>query len=164
MLTGHAALALPGCMPSTSYRPHQAVHTCGRSPCVPKKLHLAQSLPGCRPAQRLFHPCPRGGCRGRQGAQAAQALFGGVKGLFGGDEGKAVMKKYQAEVDAINAQEPALVRLSDEQLRARTRELQSRVRDGESLDALLVDAFAVRFRCVCFLVASHMWSVSNTLC
>ena len=84
-------------------------------------------------------------------------MFGGVKGLFGGDsQGKAVMKKYQAEVDAINAQEPALVQLSDEQLRAKTRELQSRVRDGESLDALLVDAFAVRFCCMSFLVASRV--------
>ena len=48
----------------------------------------------------------------------------------------------QASVDAINALEPELEKLSDEELVARTPWLQERIQNGETLDDLLVDAFA----------------------
>jgi preprotein translocase subunit SecA len=45
-------------------------------------------------------------------------------------------------VERINALEPEMQALSDEQLRARTGEFRQRVKDGASLDDLLVEAFA----------------------
>ncbi len=64
-----------------------------------------------------------------------------------GNAAEKTRKLYQAKVDAINALEPAMQALSDEQLRGKTRELQGRYQDGETLDALLPEAFAVRSRC-----------------
>jgi preprotein translocase subunit SecA len=52
------------------------------------------------------------------------------------------LKKYQPLVAKINALEPDLETLSDEQLRARTETLRERVRSGTSLEALLPEAFA----------------------
>src|SRR5690606_25989313 len=43
----------------------------------------------------------------------------------------------------INALEPQMKALSDEQLKARTPEFQKRIADGESLDKILPEAFAV---------------------
>ena len=48
----------------------------------------------------------------------------------------------QASVDAINALEPELEKLSDEELAARTPWLQEQIQNGQTLDYLLVDAFA----------------------
>ena len=64
-----------------------------------------------------------------------------AKTLFG-SENDRVLKKMQASVDAINALEPELEKLSDEELVARTPWLQGRIKNGETLDDLLVDAFA----------------------
>ncbi len=61
--------------------------------------------------------------------------------IIGSVNDRAV-RRYQPQVKAINALEPELVSLSDEELRARTDILRQRHRDGESLDDLLVDAFA----------------------
>ncbi|GFH12231.1 seca_motor_dead domain-containing protein [Haematococcus lacustris] len=68
------------------------------------------------------------------------AFFGN---LFKNDPSAATRKKYQPRVDAINALEPTIQQLSDEQLRSKTVELRARAQAGESLDALLVEAFAV---------------------
>ena len=46
-------------------------------------------------------------------------------------------------VDQVNAFEPALKQLSDEQLRAKTAEFRERLAKGETLDDLLAEAFAV---------------------
>ena len=64
-----------------------------------------------------------------------------AKTLFG-SENDRVLKKMQASVDAINALEPELEKLSDEELVARTPWFQERIQNGETLDDLLVDAFA----------------------
>ena len=48
-------------------------------------------------------------------------------------------------MDAINALEAKMKALSDEALRGCTEDLQRRCMRGETLDDLLVDAFAVRF-------------------
>ena len=50
-------------------------------------------------------------------------------------------------MDAINALEPKMKALSDEALRGCTEDLQARCKRGETLDDLLVDAFAVRSYC-----------------
>ena len=64
--------------------------------------------------------------------------------LPAGNAAEKTRKLYQGKVDAINALEPAMQALSDEALRGKTKELQNRYQDGESLDALLPEAFAVR--------------------
>lgn len=64
-----------------------------------------------------------------------------AKTLFG-SENDRVLKRMQASVDAINALEPELEKLSDEELAARTPWLQEQIQNGQTLDDLLVDAFA----------------------
>src|ERR1044071_2730012 len=61
--------------------------------------------------------------------------------LFGSSNDRRV-RKYQPRVDAINALEPELIKLSDEQLRARTEDFKKQVAEGASLDDVLVPAFA----------------------
>ncbi len=53
------------------------------------------------------------------------------------------VKRMQPRVDAIGALEPELERLSDEELAAKTGEFRSRLEQGESLDDLLTEVFAV---------------------
>src|ERR1700744_931100 len=54
-----------------------------------------------------------------------------------------LVKQYQKTVAAINALEPQIEQLTDEQLRAKTGEFRQRVASGESLDKILPEAFAV---------------------
>ena len=60
-----------------------------------------------------------------------------------GNAGEKTRKLYQAKVDAINKLEPSIQALSDDQLHAKTGELQQRIAGGASLDDVLVEAFAV---------------------
>ncbi len=53
------------------------------------------------------------------------------------------MKKIQPLVDQINSLEPAMQKLSDEQLKAKTPELKARLQKGETVDQVLPEAFAV---------------------
>ena len=57
-------------------------------------------------------------------------------------EGKKV-RRLQEIVPLINALEPAMEALSDEELRAKTTEFRERLEQGETLDDLLVEAYAV---------------------
>jgi preprotein translocase subunit SecA len=61
--------------------------------------------------------------------------------IFGSSNDRRV-RAYYPKVEAINALEPELEALSDEQLRARTEDFRKQVADGASLDDLLVPAFA----------------------
>src|SRR5216684_1201682 len=54
--------------------------------------------------------------------------------LFGSSNDRRV-RKYQPRVDEINALEPELVKLTDDQLRARTQDFKKQVADGASLDS-----------------------------
>src|SRR3989344_5566255 len=54
-----------------------------------------------------------------------------------------LLKEYRRTVAKINALEPSLEPLSDDQLRAKTDEFKQRIAKGESLDDLLPEAFAV---------------------
>ncbi len=60
-----------------------------------------------------------------------------------GTENERILKRLQKYVDRINDLEPEIRRLSDEELRAKTDEFRARLKDGETLDDLLVEAFAV---------------------
>jgi preprotein translocase subunit SecA len=62
--------------------------------------------------------------------------------LFGSRNDRLV-KQYRKTAFRINALEPSLELLTDEQLRAKTQEFKDRVTAGESLDNLLPEAFAV---------------------
>lgn len=59
------------------------------------------------------------------------------------DDNAREVKKYQKKIAAINDLEPEIKALSDEQLRAKTDEFKQRLENGESLDSLLPEAFAV---------------------
>ncbi len=65
-----------------------------------------------------------------------------VKKIFGSRNDRLI-KQYTQAVRAINALEPQTAALSDEELRAKTDEFKQRHANGESLDALLPEAFAV---------------------
>lgn len=60
-----------------------------------------------------------------------------------GSRNERLLKQYRRTVAQINALEPGLEGLSDEALRAKTDEFRARHAKGESLDALLPEAFAV---------------------
>jgi preprotein translocase subunit SecA len=59
-----------------------------------------------------------------------------------GSRNSRLLKRMQQDVVRINALEPELAKLTDEQLRAKTSEFKTRVSNGESLDSLLDEAFA----------------------
>ncbi|MCE5181060.1 MAG: preprotein translocase subunit SecA [Betaproteobacteria bacterium] len=65
-----------------------------------------------------------------------------VRKIFGSRNDRLI-KQYAQTVRVINALEPAVARLSDAELSAKTDEFKQRHQNGESLDALLPEAFAV---------------------
>src|SRR3954451_20120232 len=69
-------------------------------------------------------------------------MFGAVaKRLFGSANDRLV-KSLHKEVERVNALEPEVERLSDDELKARTEEFRGRLAKGETLDNLLPEAFA----------------------
>ncbi|HEU6455582.1 MAG TPA: preprotein translocase subunit SecA, partial [Roseateles sp.] len=60
-----------------------------------------------------------------------------------GSRNERLLKQLQRIVVKINALEPELEKLSDDELKAKTPEFQKRVADGETLDKILPEAFAV---------------------
>ena len=60
-----------------------------------------------------------------------------------GSRNERLLKQLHRSVGKINAMEAELEKLSDEALKARTPELQKRIADGESVDKILPEAFAV---------------------
>ena len=60
-----------------------------------------------------------------------------------GSRNERLLKTYAQAVREVNALEPAIAALSDEQLRGKTVELKGRVADGATLDEVLPEAFAV---------------------
>ncbi len=65
-----------------------------------------------------------------------------LKSLFGSRNDR-LLKQYRQTVLQINALEASIAALSDDALRAKTAEFKQRVQQGETLDALLPEAFAV---------------------
>ena len=60
-----------------------------------------------------------------------------------GSRNDRLIKGYNKSVQRINALEPAISALSDDALRAKTAEFKERLAQGETLDDLLPEAFAV---------------------
>jgi preprotein translocase subunit SecA len=70
-------------------------------------------------------------------------MFGKVaKGLFGSSNDRYI-KTLGKTVAQINGFEPAMLPLSDDELRGKTAEFRTRLANGETLDQLLPEAFAV---------------------
>ncbi len=68
--------------------------------------------------------------------------MGLLKAIFGTKNDREV-KRMKKTVEKINALEPEYEKLSDEELRGKTDEFKKRLAAGETLDDLLVEAFAV---------------------
>jgi len=67
----------------------------------------------------------------------------GFLGRLVGDSNEKELKRLQPLVDEINALGDEMAALSDEQLAAKTGEFKQRLEEGETLDELLPEAFAV---------------------
>jgi len=65
-----------------------------------------------------------------------------IQSVFGSRNDR-LLKRLQKNVAAINALESELQALSDDALRQKTTEFRQRFKDGETLDELLPEAFAV---------------------
>ncbi len=65
-----------------------------------------------------------------------------IGGIFG-TKNERELKRMRKIVDQINALEPTISALSDADLSAKTPEFKQRYQNGESLDKLLPEAFAV---------------------
>ena len=57
---------------------------------------------------------------------------------MGGDPAAKTQARYKDRVDAINAMGPAMAKLSDDELRAKTAELRAKVQNGADLDLSLI--------------------------
>ena len=68
-------------------------------------------------------------------------MLGLVKKIFG-DPNEREIKRCMRIVEQINGLEPEFVKLTDDQLRAKTDEFKARLEKGEELDSLLPEAFA----------------------
>ena len=60
-----------------------------------------------------------------------------------GSRNERVLKSMRKRVETINALEPAMEALSDEELKAKTNEFKQKIADGTKLDDILEEAFAV---------------------
>ncbi|MEO6023817.1 MAG: preprotein translocase subunit SecA [Burkholderiales bacterium] len=65
-----------------------------------------------------------------------------LKKIFG-SRNERLLKQFRKNVQVINAFEPDLQKLTDDELRAKTEQFKQRVKDGAPLDDLLPEAFAV---------------------
>lgn len=69
-------------------------------------------------------------------------LFGFIQRLIGNNSAREI-KKMRAIVEEINGLEPSFSGLSDSSLAGKTKEFKKRLADGETLDDILPEAFAV---------------------
>lgn len=69
-------------------------------------------------------------------------MIGALARKFFGSANDRRVKGYQSRINAINALEPELSKLSDEALKARTADFKKELAEGKTLDDLLVPAFA----------------------
>ena len=77
------------------------------------------------------------------------AIFGGIGGFFSriitsifGSSNDRYIKKLQPNVEAIGALEPKMMALTDDELRGLTDKFRERLSHGETMDDVLVEAFA----------------------
>ncbi len=73
--------------------------------------------------------------------QLSEGVSEGLIRLFGNSNERQI-RRMRPIVEAINALEPAMQALSDEELRGKTAEFRQRLADGATLDSILPEAFA----------------------
>ncbi|AXT39483.1 preprotein translocase subunit SecA [Alteromonas sp. BL110] len=69
-------------------------------------------------------------------------MFSSILRKVFGSRNDRLLKKLRKNVDAINALEAEFEKLSDEALKAKTDEFKARIEKGETLDSILIEAFA----------------------
>ena len=69
-------------------------------------------------------------------------MFGALAKKVFGSANDRRLKTYKPKIAAINALEPEVARLSDDELRARTQEFRDQIAAGKTLDDILIPAFA----------------------
>src|SRR5437899_2781890 len=69
-------------------------------------------------------------------------MFGFLKRIFGSAHDR-LLSRYHKIVQEVNRWEQQFSSLSDDQVRAKTKEFRLRYQEGESLDKLLPEAYAV---------------------
>lgn len=69
-------------------------------------------------------------------------MFGLIKKIFGTAQDRT-LRKYRKIVDEINSEYAKLQNLDDDALRAKTAEFQNRLKNGETVDDILPEAYAV---------------------
>ncbi|HUH66472.1 MAG TPA: preprotein translocase subunit SecA [Syntrophales bacterium] len=70
-------------------------------------------------------------------------MLGSLLGKVIGSKNDRELKRLSLILDEINDLEPAIVRLSDEELRAKTPYFRERLANGQEIDDIMVEAFAV---------------------
>ncbi|BAO43513.1 preprotein translocase subunit SecA [Thiolapillus brandeum] len=70
-------------------------------------------------------------------------MFNKIAKKVFGSRNERLVKRMFKEVEKVNALEDSIKGLSDDELRAKTGEFRQRLKDGENLDKLLPEAFAV---------------------
>ena len=70
-------------------------------------------------------------------------MFARLAKRFFGTRNERILAGLQGYVDQINALEPQIAPLSDDELKAKTQEFQTRLKEGAKLDDLMCEAFAV---------------------
>ena len=68
--------------------------------------------------------------------------MGLIQKIFG-THSENELKRIYPIVDAVEALEPEIQKLSDDELKGKTREFKKRLADGETLDDILPEAYAV---------------------
>src|SRR2546423_14994699 len=69
-------------------------------------------------------------------------MFNSILTRIFGSRNERALRQMSKSVAQINALEPKMEQLSDDELRAKTEEYKKRHADGETLDQLLPEAFA----------------------
>lgn len=70
-------------------------------------------------------------------------IFSGIASKLFGSSNDREIRKFQPQVEAINALESEMEALSDDALKAKTQEFRKQLEEGKTVDDLLIPAFAV---------------------
>lgn len=127
--------------------PMHSGHLCSKCPSL-GNTRLASGKLRCsnfRPSINAFwiRPINCRTSRNRASILPVQAIFQGIANVFSQDPAEKTRKTYESEVEQINALEPSMQAVSDDTLRAFTEQFRKRYAAGETLEDLLVEAFAV---------------------
>ncbi|XVF72841.1 hypothetical protein PTKIN_Ptkin12aG0153100 [Pterospermum kingtungense] len=130
--------------PSVSPSASKFLFNCRNKNC-PSISHVGSSFRGrSLRVVEIGAKTPRLGTRRKRRMGVSASLGGLLGGIFkGNDTGESTRQQYAGTVSAINSLEPDMAALSDAELRDKTFALKERASQGESLDSLLPEAFAV---------------------